>query len=393
MMMSRPALRAWLLLACLAVASGSAHGQQPAPTTLEDAACDASASLLFNGSTANRSITEQVNLGPRLPGSNASHALRAIMLEAAEANGWMAELQVHERHGMNLTNVILTLNGTAAGPRTAVVLGAHYDSRNIADQDLNASNRSQPVPGANDGASGTAVLLQFITIAPQLNLEHDLVLFFNDAEDQNENFTEGAAAWADNLTGEDVERIESFLLLDMVGDADLQLHDIEPGNRTLKQRLLAIGAALGMVGDQTDCNGDIGQDIMRYNVTTAVLDDHIHPHALGIPSVNLMDPVYGEPKTGTFGTHWHTMEDTPDKVSAASLEHVGRLIEVALRTGALLDVDPLEEHESTDPDPTPTDTETSSAPPRNTGLLALGLTGLLLILGLIGVAEWFLKRS
>ena len=106
--------------------------------------------------------------------------------------------------------------------------------------------------------------------------------------------------------------------------------DIEPGNQTLKQRLLVLGAALGMVADQADCDGALGQDIMRYNVTTAVIDDHVHPHALGIPSVNLMDPVYGEPKSGTFGSYWHTMEDTPDKVSAESLERVGRLVEVAL---------------------------------------------------------------
>lgn len=391
-MMSRLALRALALMACLVVAACSVAGQQPMPATLNDAACDVSAALLFDGEAANRSISEQVDLGPRMPGSNASLALRTIMLEAAEANGWSAETQVHERHGMNLSNVILTLNGSAAAPRTAVVLSAHYDSRNIADQDLNASNRSLPVPGANDGASGTAVLLQFISIAPQLNLEHDLVLFFNDAEDQNENYTEGAEAWADNLTNADVQRIESFLLLDMVGDADLHLHDIEPGNQTLKQRLLALGAALGMVADQVDCDGDLGQDIMRYNVTTAVIDDHVHPHALGIPSVNLMDPVYGEPKSGTFGSYWHTMEDTPDKVSAESLERVGRLVEVALRTGALLNVDPQEQPESNDPDPTPTDTETSSAPPRNSGLLALGLVGLFLILGLIGTAEWYLKR-
>lgn len=130
-MMSRLTLRALALMACLVIASCSVAGQQPMPPTLNDAACDVSSELLFDGAAANQSISEQVDLGPRTPGSNASLALRTIMLEAAEANGWLAETQVHERHGMNLTNVILTLNGSAAAPRTAVVLSAHYDSATL----------------------------------------------------------------------------------------------------------------------------------------------------------------------------------------------------------------------------------------------------------------------
>ena len=128
----------------------------------------------------------------------------------------------------------------------------------------------------------------------------------------------------------------------MIGDADLQLHNIAPGNETLKSRVVELGGHLGMVNGTMDCGGLPGSDIIQYDTIVGVLDDHVHAHELGIPAIDLMDTSYGEPKPLTFGSYWHTMEDTPDKVSAESLAHVGRLVELGLRTNAFVSIGPPE---------------------------------------------------
>lgn len=301
--------------------------------------------LEFNGTEANASIAWQVGLGPRVPGSNGSEAFRQnITMELDEA-GWHVSTSNHLSHGLNLTNVFARWNSTS-GSGGQIVLSAHYDSRSQADQDLNETNRSLPVPGANDGASGVAVLLELARHIPQMNLDYDVVLFLNDAEDQGNNYTLGAEAWADNLTESEINATHAFILLDMIGDADLQLHNIQPGNETLRSAIVEMGTALGMVEGEMACDGTLGTDIIQYDVAVGVIDDHIHPHNLGIPSIDLMDTAYGEPRMMTFGSYWHTMEDTPDKVSAESLEHVGRLVELGLRSDAFFELDSPEE-----PDP------------------------------------------
>jgi len=84
-----------------------------------------------------------------------------------------------------------------------------------------------------------------------------------------------------------------------------------------------------------------------------VIDDHYHAHVRNIPSIDIMDPEYGEPTPYAFGSLWHTMEDTPDKVSATSLEQVGRLVELGLRTDAFVGIimggdstEPLQEEQA-----------------------------------------------
>ena len=79
-----------------------------------------------------------------------------------------------------------------------------------------------------------------------------------------------------------------------------------------------------------------------------VMDDHVHPFELGIPSLDIIDLAYGENAT-PFGGYWHTTQDTADKVSAESLEKVGRIVELGLLTGAWTSIDtPLEQSEQSE---------------------------------------------
>lgn len=350
--------------------------------------CSLVETLLFDGQAANTSVQWQVDLGPRLPGSEVSANFRESVTENLTALDYEVSTQKHQRYDMNLTNLFArwSPDGTSSG---LLVLSAHYDSRNIADQDTNETNRSQPVPGANDAASGVAVLLELAKHIPSMGLNHDVILFFNDAEDQDQQYTLGAEAWAENLTEEDVATIHAFVLLDMVGDADLQLHNILPGNDTLKSRVVDLATDLGMVNGTVDCNGAAGGDIVQYDTLVGVLDDHVHPHELGIPSIDIMDTSYGEPKPYTFGSYWHTMEDTPDKVSAESLGAVGRLVELGLRTYAFVDIaeDRDDGENTTEPSESPNNTE-SKEDTGSRSLAALAAVGLFSVLALILVVEW-----
>ena len=382
-----------LMLFCTALfgpLSLAQDGGATQPQSLEDAewVCDRANNLQFNGSLANESVQWQVDLGPRTPGSEPSAEFRQSIKENVTSWGWNTTEQIHQRGDMTLTNLFATYPSHDNLKRKQIIISAHYDSRYMADHDANESNRDLPVPGANDAASGAAVLFELARIIPSLNLSEEIVLFWNDGEDQGNDsidYTLGAEAWAENLTAEQQERIHAFVLLDMVGDADLQLHNVNPGNQTLKDRIILLGSALGLVNGSNACNGLNGTDVIQYNKQVSVIDDHIHAHALNIPSIDLMDTRYGEAKFGTFGTYWHTLEDTPEKVSASSLNRVGQIVELGLLTQAFTFEEPDEPSIVSQPEQQISETEVTTSS-GNTSLALFAMTSLaFLAIGVIAL--------
>ena len=285
--------------------------------------------LLFDGDNANQSVHYQVDLGPRIPGSAASSALR----ESIKSNltGWHITESTHHSNGYTLTNLFATWN---KGLGSKVVFAAHYDTRHKAENDWNESRRSEPIDGANDGASGVAVLLELARIIPDMNLTHEVTLFFTDGEDQGDNhstYVLGAKAWAENLSQEDADSIESFVLVDMVGDSDLTLRKTKPGNNTLWNRTEQIITDLDDLCDLKDSS------YYNFELFDGIYDDHVPAHNLGIPAIDIIDTRFGE-GADYLGGHWHTHNDTIDKVSADSLETVGYILEYGLRTEAWLNI-------------------------------------------------------
>jgi Zn-dependent M28 family amino/carboxypeptidase len=154
-----------------------------------------------------------------------------------------------------------------------------------------------------------AVLLE---LARSLDLEHvpnEIWLAFFDAEDNGGldgwDWIAGSRYMAQNLTAE----VEAMILVDMVGDADQQIYFDRNSDALLSERVWREAAALGYGGTFIP--------EPRY----AMLDDHIPFRDLGIPAIDIIDFDY---------PYWHTTEDTADKVSAASLERVGRTVEAFL---------------------------------------------------------------
>jgi hypothetical protein len=294
---------------------------------IDSADCSTVDELSFNGTLANESVYYQTSLGPRTPGSVASQALRQSIKE--NLTGWSITESTHHADGMVLTNLYATWNPYEYN--NSIYLAAHYDTRDRAERDSNESMRDEPILGANDGASGVAVLLELSRHIPAMNLSHSVTLFFTDGEDQGvtPSFL-GARSWAQNLTEEEAESIESFILVDMVGDAFLTISPSYPGNQTAWNRTIQVANYMD------SCGHNINQSFDS-NDTETVYDDHIWAMAKGIPSIDIIDIKYGE-GSEAFEGHWHTHNDTHDKVSAESLETVGQLVETGLITNAWIGI-------------------------------------------------------
>lgn len=255
--------------------------------------------LAFDGRRAYAHVQAQCAFGPRLPGSPAAQAVATYIHNTLESLGWQVTYQDFTYRGVPLRNVIAR-RGNGAKP--AVLLGAHYDTRRLADRDLN--NPDVAVLGANDGASGVAVLLELARVLGEPRQR--VILAFFDAEDQGELAGWEWAVGANYLATHLDEPVSAVIVVDMVGDADQQIYWEANSHQELRQRLWTIAAELGYSAHF------IAQTKYR------LLDDHIPFLRKGIPAVDIIDFDY---------PYWHTAGDTPDKVSPASLERVGRVLE------------------------------------------------------------------
>jgi hypothetical protein len=263
-----------------------------------------------DGERMHRRVQEQVGLGPRIPGTAGHAAMRAWLEQQLAPTGGRLEWQrfPDSTLGRRLeVNNLIARFGPGHGRR--IMLCAHYDSRPWCDQDPDSSHRDDPVPGANDGGSGVAVLLEVAELmhrrAPPIGV--DLVFF--DAEDMGrperpEEFSIGARGYAARLPERDTEaRPVAAFLFDMVGDRDLQIY---PEVNSARRAANLVGLVLEAAG-QTRARSFHPEP--RYNLT----DDHTPLLEAGLPTVDIIDFDYPA---------WHTHRDLPDQVSAASLAEV-----------------------------------------------------------------------
>jgi len=256
----------------------------------------------FDGGQALKDVEYQIALGPRVPESTAHDQIVGWTQSQLKEAGWTVEVQETQRMGHPIRNVI----GKWGHGTPWIILGAHYDSRLAADQDPNQENRSLPVPGANDGASGVAVLLELARALPshlekQANPGQIWLVFF-DAEDNGDlpgwDWLLGSQAFVDGLTG----KPNAVVVVDMIGDKDLNIYQEKNSNRNLIDEIWSQAARLGYSA----------QFIPKYKYS--MIDDHTPFLMAGIPAVDIIDFDY---------PYWHTRADTPDKVSAQSLKVVG----------------------------------------------------------------------
>jgi hypothetical protein len=267
----------------------------------------------FDSQAAFAYLEKQCAFGPRVPGSPEHAACRDFLVQELTSCGARVNSQafMQKMPGtakvVTLTNIIASF---APEKTDRILLCAHWDTRPRADEDPYPINRDKPVPGANDGASGVAVLLE---VAKALHSQPPPVgvdIIFFDGEDSGtsgfpDTYALGAQYFAKNKDPRYVPRFG--ILLDMVGDADLQIY--QEGN--------SVDYALDIVDKVWE--RAIQLDLMAFipSVGYTVTDDHMPLLNAGIRCIDIIDFDYD---------YWHTVDDTPDKCSKESLGEVGELI-------------------------------------------------------------------
>jgi glutaminyl-peptide cyclotransferase len=281
----------FFLIAALAFSGcGSDASDDPAPDR-------------FDADRAFADLDAQVDIGPRPSGSPESRELVSFLVKRLEEAG--AEGVAVQRP---YRNVVATIPGTGEG---TVVVGAHHDTVD-----------TPGFVGANDGASGVAVVLELARVlaaeAPLDGPSVSIALF--DAEEARsgrefaDDGTRGSRQYVKyskvGKQGSPLSRdMNSMVLFDLVGDCDLQIPHEEISDKSIYDRFAE-------AADETN-----GSAAPFEGEAAGVSDDHVPFLEAGVPSLDIIDFTFGGDTTP--GTYWHTTQDTLDKVCPESLDSVG----------------------------------------------------------------------
>ena len=275
--------------------------------------CLAQPSNNFDGSNAYKYLKEQCKFGARDPGSMGHK--KCLNYLTVELNKYADRVTQQSfsyplrrgRKPVKMANIIANFE---IDNRNRILLCAHWDTRPWADQDEDSAMHNKPVIGANDGASGVAVLLEIARLIhknpPPYGI--DIVLF--DGEDygsygDNNSWAIGSRVFAQRKSG-------SYnpifgILIDLIGDKNQEIYIEQNSMRfapDIVNRVWKTAAELGIYEFIPE---------PRFEV----MDDHVRLLEVGIKCINIIDFDY---------KYWHTIEDTPDKCSPQSLSNVGRVL-------------------------------------------------------------------
>lgn len=246
-----------------------------------------------------------VELGPRPPGSEAIEKSRAYILAHLEQQGYQVERNAFEAatpYGPKKMVNLIARRGT--GNRGVIVLATHYDTKYM---------EGTRFVGANDGGSGTALLLELARVLAERKGKLGFWLVFLDGEEafiewSTIDGTYGSRHLAKKWKEQGIStRIRALILLDMIGDRNLDLLRDKNSTPWLMDLVWATAR-------------EIGLETILSSAETYMSDDHIPFIDTGIAAVDLIDMNYPP---------WHNQndkEDTLDKISAESLEKIGRLV-------------------------------------------------------------------
>jgi len=263
----------------------------------------------FDGKRAYEILKKQVSFGPRVPGHGGHDICRDYLVAQLKPLADEVSLQdcsiVLDRRKVPMENVIARWKPKEPG---GVLLCAHWDTRPTADQETDPARRRLPIPGANDGASGVAVLLelaqQFKKAPPPVPVW--LALF--DGEDYGPGIDRmflGARYFANHLPA-GVPQVG--ILLDMIGDRDLEIPEEPNSMRAAPAVVRDVYQIAAKLGHSREFPARPGPEIE---------DDHLPLIEKGLQVIDLIDFTYPA---------WHTLADTPDKCSAQSLQTVGDVL-------------------------------------------------------------------
>ena len=259
----------------------------------------------FDGKRAFSHVQALVNIGPRPAGSPALTKTCSYISSQLEEAGLDVQEQVFmassPRGPLQFRNVIG--KSPHCGTEPVIIIASHFDTKHLPDINF---------VGANDGGSSSGALLELARCAAMLP---NVWFVFFDGEEAIQEYSAsdgliGSKFFVEQLKADkQVDSIKAVILLDMIGDANLNI--TLPPNCTAKlvEEVFAAARDAGCRDAFTLAKGDI-------------LDDHTSFMRAGIPAVDLIDFEYGS--APGKNDYWHTDKDTLDKLSPRSLEIVGQ---------------------------------------------------------------------
>ncbi len=277
----------------------------------------------FDGAAAFALVEKQVAFGPRVPGTSGHSAQLDWMV--ARLDSVAPEVVVDTFSHVTAAGDSLTLYNVLARFRPEasrrILLLTHWDTRPTSDEAQDPEQRDVPVPGANDGGSGTAVLLELAAIFGATPPPMGIDLLFVDGEDYGPTIDDmllGARRYASTVEALEARPVYG-VLLDLVGDASPRFlqeeYSVQVAN-VVVQKIWRAAERLGYAQAFPNLVGD------------RVMDDHVPLNGVGLPTANVIDIEYGP-----GNRYWHTPEDTPQNVSATTLEMVGEVVTELVYSG------------------------------------------------------------
>ena len=320
----------------------AARSTTPPAPTVEEAVKPVPARLVANRRATNPLdadramgyLTRIANIGPRYTGSPGFGEQRKFLIDYfTTMGGQVAEqpFQLRNLQGRELIEGVNLIVEWHPDRRDRVLVCAHYDTRPLPDYDPDPRKRREGTfIGANDGASGVAVLMELAHHLGSFDPKVGVDFIFFDAEDyvyedQRGRFGEyclGSQHFANEYRKTRSKEVTYHwgVLLDLVGDAELEIRQERQSvrwrdTRPLVMQLWSIAAELG-----------VKEFVPRLTVSD-IYDDHVPLRNIGkIPTCNIIDAMYPNVSFGEPGSYWHTEQDIPANCSGDSLAKVGWVV-------------------------------------------------------------------
>jgi len=283
--------------------------------------------LHFNGDNAYAYVADQLNINTthyRTPGTQGREDCALYFITKFQQIDPSINFVLHNFtiQSVECQNVLFKMNENYTN---IVILGAHYDSRAKATKD--STNPDLPVPGANDGASGSAVLIELAEVLYSRinNLSVQIWFLFFDAEDQGTDLGVGISGWdwiegstqfvleIDNFYNSSKEDFDAMILLDMVGGENLRFINEQYSTSSLLDELFETGRQLGYTSA-----------FPLDPIVASIKDDHVPFLDYEIPSADLIIKFWNQPAEWPYH---HTTDDDISHISNNSLEITGKTVE------------------------------------------------------------------
>lgn len=314
-----------ILTALLGACGGKSGRNAGGPDTITLAPCPT-----FNTDTCMKYIQEQCDFGPRVTGSEAAKLCRQYLISQFQRMGATVEEQqanvtLWDGSERPACNIIARLN---PGNQDRILICSHWDSRPWADNDEDEKNHHTPVPAANDGASGVAMMMEICRLLQQKPVKTGIDFVCFDAEDMgtpqwaeteestSDTWCLGSRFWAERAR-EEGYRARYGILLDMVGGRG----SVFPAEKVSQEYAQPVASLMIRLGNQLG----YGHYFPLNREGGYLMDDHVNVNRIArIPCIDIVP--YFTDGPSSFGPTWHTVNDTPENIDPNVLEAVGQTL-------------------------------------------------------------------